>query len=67
MESFFGTWKLELRHRQTYETREDAKRLLFTYIEVFSNRQRFDSTLGYVSPDQYEESRKRTHPSADHS
>ena len=58
MESFFGTLKRELVHRQTYATREEARRSLFEYIEVFYNRQRLHSTLGYLSPAQYEESRK---------
>ena len=58
MESFFGTLKRELVHRQTYGTREEAERSLFEYIEVFYNRQRLHSTLGYLSPAQYEESQK---------
>jgi putative transposase len=58
MESFFGTLKQELVHRETYMTREEARRSLFEYIEVFYNRRRLHSTLGYVSPVQYEESWK---------
>ncbi len=58
MESFFGTLKQELVHRREYPTREEARRSLFEYIEVFYNRQRLHSTLGYLSPVQYEESRK---------
>jgi putative transposase len=58
MESFFGTLKQELVHRETYATREEARRSLFEYIEVFYNRRRLHSTLGYLSPVQYEESRK---------
>jgi putative transposase len=58
MESFFGTLKRELVHRETYATREQAKRSLFEYIEVFYNRQRLHSALGYLSPVQYEESQK---------
>ena len=57
MESFFGTLKQELVHRQAYATREEARASLFEYIEVFYNRQRLHSTLGYLSPAQYEESR----------
>jgi transposase InsO family protein len=64
VESFFGTLKRELVHRQTYATREEARRSLFEYIEVFYNRVRLHSTLGYVSPVQYEESRKLPQPSA---
>ena len=64
MESFFGTLKQELVHREAYATREEARRSLFEYIEVFYNRQRLHSTLGYLSPAQYEESRKLPQPSA---
>jgi len=64
MESFFGTLKQELVHRERYATRDQAKRSLFEYIEVFYNRQRLHSTLGYLSPVQYEESRKLPQVSA---
>jgi putative transposase len=64
MESFFGTLKQELVYRRTYRTREEANRSLFEYIEVFYNRRRLHSTLGYLSPVQYEESRKLPQPSA---
>jgi putative transposase len=64
MESFFGTLKQELVHREDYSTREEARRSLFEYIEVFYNRQRLHSTLGYLTPVQYEESRKLPPPSA---
>jgi transposase-like protein len=40
--------------RKTYATREEARWSLFEYIEVFYNRQRLPSTLGYRSPAQYE-------------
>jgi len=64
MESFFGTLKQELVHRETYATKEEARRSLFEYIEVFYNRQRLHSTLGYLSPVQYEASRKLPQVSA---
>jgi putative transposase len=64
MESFFGTLKQELVHRETYATREEARRSLFEYIEVFYNRQRLHSTLGYLSPVQYEERQKPPQVSA---
>jgi putative transposase len=67
MESFFGTLKQELVYRQDYATREEGRQSLFEYIEVFSNRQRLHSTLGYLSPLQYEESRKLPQPSAHYS
>jgi putative transposase len=58
MESFFGTLEQEPVHRETYATGDRARRSLFEYIEVFSNRQRLHSTLGDLSPVQYEERRK---------
>jgi len=53
-ESFFSTLKRELVYREGYKTREEAKRSLFEYIEVFYNRQRRHSYLGYLSPMQFE-------------
>ncbi len=49
-ESFFHTLKVELVDGQVYMTREKAKRAIFEYIEVFYNRQRKHSTLGYLTP-----------------
>ena len=49
-ESFFATLKKELVHHETYATREAARVSLFDYIEVFYNRERRHSALGYVSP-----------------
>ena len=54
MESFFATLKKELVHRESYETIEQAKASTFEYIEVFYNRQRLHSALGYRSPEQFE-------------
>jgi transposase InsO family protein len=54
VESFFATLKKELVHRQTYQTREQARVSLFHYIEVFYNRKRRHSALGYLSPYDYE-------------
>lgn len=53
-ESFFGTLKTELVDHEDYRTREQAKQSLFEYIEVFYNRQRRHSYLGYLSPVDYE-------------
>ena len=55
MESFFATLKKELVHQERYETRSAAKRNIFEYIEVFYNRERLHSSLGYVSPADFEE------------
>lgn len=54
IESFFGTLKTELVHHERYGTREQAKRSIFEYVEVFYNRQRRHSAIGYVSPDAFE-------------
>jgi transposase InsO family protein len=56
VESFFATLKKEEVHRQNYLTREQAKASLFYYIEVFYNRKRRHSALGYLSPHDYEQS-----------
>ena len=52
-ESFFATLKKELVHRERYTTRREAEASIFEYIEVFYNRQRKHSTLGYTSPVDY--------------
>jgi putative transposase len=54
-ESFFATLKKELIHRQTWPTRRALEAAVFEYIEVFYNRQRRHSTLGFLSPAQFEE------------
>jgi len=56
MESFFGTLKTELVHHETYHSRAAAHQALFEYIEVFYNRKRRHSALGYRSPIEYEAS-----------
>lgn len=56
VESFFGTLKKELVHHEDYPTRAAAQQSLFEYIEVFYNRNRRHSALGYVSPAEYEAS-----------
>jgi putative transposase len=53
-ESFFSTLKRELVFHEEYAGHEEARGSLFEYIEVFYNRQRLHSTLGYRSPAQYE-------------
>ncbi len=54
VESFFGTLKRELIHDRLYRTREEARQEIFEYLEVFYNRQRRHSTLGYRSPAEFE-------------
>jgi putative transposase len=54
VESFNGTLKTELIHRRRWTTREEARAAVYEYIEVWYNRQRLHSTLGYRSPEEYE-------------
>jgi transposase InsO family protein len=56
MESFFATLKGELVHHQHYATRQAARSAIFRYIEVFYNRRRRHSAIGYKSPEQFEAS-----------
>ncbi len=48
-ESFFKTLKYELIYHNRYKTRDEAKLDIFEYIEVFYNRERLHSALGYKS------------------
>lgn len=57
VESFFASLKRELVHDERYTTREEAKANLFEYVEAFYNRARLHSSLGYLSPAEFE----RTH------
>jgi len=54
VESTFGQIKRELVHHETYATRDEARASIFEYVEVFYNRVRRHSTLGYVAPAEYE-------------
>lgn len=55
MESFFHTLKTELVYRTTFFTQAQAHREIFEYIEIWYNRQRLHSSLGYLSPLEYEQ------------
>ena len=55
MESFFATLKKELVHLTHYPTRNAARQSLFEYIEMFYNRVRRHSSLGYQPPEQFEQ------------
>ncbi len=50
MESFFASLKKEHVHQARFRTREEAKAAVFDYVEVFYNRQRLHSALGYRTP-----------------
>jgi transposase InsO family protein len=54
MESFWATLKTELVHHERYETGEQARQSIFEYIEIFYNRKRLHSSLGYQSPEAFE-------------
>jgi len=55
MESFFATLKMECIKGGVYSSRLEARAELFEYIEMFYNRQRIHSQLGYMSPVAYEQ------------
>ena len=54
-ESFFATFKVELVHETDWATRDEARRAIFEFIEVWYNRERRHSSLGYDTPVEYEE------------
>ena len=56
-ESFFHTLKTELVNHEHYRTHGEARGSVFDYIEAFYNRQRLHSTIGYMSPEDFERSR----------
>lgn len=55
MESFWGSLKNELVHHQRYATRTNAQAAITEYIEIFFNRQRRHSRLGYIPPARFAE------------
>jgi putative transposase len=59
MESFFGSFKDECIGNSIYGSHEEARLAIFTYLEVYYNRIRRHSTLGYVSPFIYEQCTKK--------
>lgn len=58
MESFFSSMKTERIARRVYRSREQARADVFDYIERFYNPRRRHSTLGYISPVQFEHAQK---------
>ena len=61
MEVTDGSFKKELVHDEDYATRDEATASIFESIEVFDNRVRRHSSLGYVAPDEYERTHNQTH------
>jgi putative transposase len=59
IESFFHTLKTEHIYFERYESRDQAKCSIFEYIEVFYNRKRLHSTLGYMSPMEFEDQKQK--------
>ncbi len=58
MESFFSTLKAECIAGKIYLTRDQAQCAIFEYIEVYYNRKRLHSAIGYMIPEFYENQRK---------
>ncbi len=54
MESFFGRLKCEIASGEMFATRDQARAAIFEYLEVFYNRVRRHSSLGYLSPEEFE-------------
>lgn len=54
MESWNHSLKVEAIHGIKFKTREEAKKEVFDYIEIYYNRKRLHSSLGYVSPEEFE-------------
>jgi putative transposase len=50
MESFFASLKKERLHHARFRTREEARAAVFEYVEIFYNRQRLHSAVGYRTP-----------------
>lgn len=57
MESFFHTLKVELVRGRPFESRDHARSAIFKYIEIFYNRRRRHSAIGYLSPEAFERQR----------
>jgi putative transposase len=62
VESFFASLKRELVHSERYTTRDEARASIFEYVEAFYNRVRRHSSLGYVSPAEFERAHNPKHP-----
>ena len=61
MESFFGRLKSELAPGEMFTTRDQARAEIFEYLEVFYNRVRLHSSLGFLSPDEFERTYNQIH------
>lgn len=61
MESFFGRLKCEVESDDMFATRDQARAVLFEYLEVFYNRVRRHSSLGFSSPAEFERTYNQNH------
>jgi putative transposase len=61
VESFFGRLKCEIEPRELFATRDQARAELFEYLEVFYNRVRLHSSLGFLSPVEFERTYNQNH------
>src|SRR5581483_9635608 len=61
VESFFGRLKCEIEPDGMFATRDQARAVIFEYLEVFYNRVRRHSSLGFVSPAEFERAHSQTH------
>ncbi len=59
VESFFHTLKVECTHEKRYTSREESRANVIDYIEMFYNSNRLHSTLGYISPNDFEKEIKK--------
>ena len=59
MESFFSTLRAELTDLERFPTRQAARAAVFEFIEVFYNRKRLHSAIGYCSPEEFEQQELR--------
>jgi putative transposase len=64
IESFWGRVQTELLNRQRWRTRIELANALFEYLEIFHNRQRRHSSLGMLTPTEYELNINETEPVA---
>jgi putative transposase len=62
VESFFASLKRELVHDERYTSRAEARASIFEYVEAFYNRVRLHSSLGYVSPAEFERAHNPNRP-----
>ena len=61
VESFFGRLKCEIEPGEVFATRDQARAVIFEYLEVFYNRVRRHSSLGFLSPAEFERTYNQTH------